>query len=119
MAFDLYFEEYLRHPILGLGGYDDGTWLRKNGYDNIALASGIGQMIAMYGSIMTLLYFVLLFRTIMKIKREISEYGILLLFPVVGLLLSYVIWLHPLFITFAFWGFFTGKSVIINKNTGK
>lgn len=115
MAFAIYFDEYLRHPILGLGGYDDGTWLKQNGYDNIALASGIGQMMAMYGTIMTLLYFFLVFKTIKKLRTEISRYGVLLLFPILGMLISYLIWLLPLFITFAFWGYFTDEIITKEK----
>lgn len=107
VAFSLYFDEFLRHPVLGLGGYDDGTWLRRNGYDNIALASGIGQMLAMYGVMMTLLYFLLVFQTIKRLRQEVSVNGILLVFPLAGMLFSYLIWLLPLFITFAFWGYFS------------
>lgn len=110
VAFILYFEEFLRHPVLGLGGYDDGTWLRRNGYDNISLASGIGQMLAMYGAIMTLLYFLLVYQTIKRLRREVSTNGILLIFPLVGMLVSYLIWLLPLFITFAFWGLFSDSE---------
>lgn len=107
IAFSLYFDEFMRHPIIGLGGYDDGTWLRKNGYDNIALASGFGQMIAMYGLIMTLLYFFLVYKTIKKLRVEFSQYGVLMIFPIIGMLISYTIWLFPLFIAFAFWGYYS------------
>ena len=42
-SFQLNFEEFLRHPIIGLGGYTEGTWLAQHNYD-VATISGIGNM---------------------------------------------------------------------------
>ncbi len=99
-SFVLNWEEFLRHPILGLGGWQEGTWLNRYGYDNIATISGIGEMLAMYGAIMTSLFLFLMFKTMRLISRTISKNGYLLIVAVIGMMISYSMWRHPVYICF-------------------
>ena len=46
-SFQLDWEEFLQHPVLGIGGYSKGTLLMKQGYDNIATISGIGRLLCL------------------------------------------------------------------------
>ena len=102
-SFQLDFEEFLRHPILGLGGYQNGTWYKLQGYD-FATISGIGHLLAYYGAIMTILFFYLLVRSCIKIKELFqTNNSFLLLVTIVGMMISYSLWGHPLYI--AFWMF--------------
>lgn len=94
------FMEFLRHPILGLGGYTEGTWLAKMGY-NIATISGIGKLLSMYGIIITIIFFVLLFKSAKIIGKNFNT-NISWLLPVViiGTMISYNLWLNPIYIIF-------------------
>lgn len=105
-SFVLNWEEFLRHPILGLGGWQGGTWLNRFGYDNIATISGIGEMLAMYGAIMTSLFLFLMFKTMQLISRTISKNGYLLIVAVIGMMISYSMWRHPIYICFWMYGIY-------------
>jgi len=101
MSLKLDWKEFLRHPLLGLGGYSEGTFLNKNGYNNIATISGIGKLLSMYGGIMTILFVCLLTKTSKLITREINnKNGFLLIIVIIGIMFSYNIWTNPLLISF-------------------
>ena len=112
-SFKLDWEEFLRHPILGLGGYTEGTWLAKSGY-NIATISGIGKMLSMYGIIMTTLVITLLCYSSKKIGNLFNT-NLSWLLPVVilGMMISYNLWLDPLYI--AFWAYCVFGNIKTNK----
>lgn len=99
-SFILNWEEFLRHPIIGLGGWQGGTWLNRFGYDNIATISGIGEMLAMYGAIMTSLFLYLLIKSSRFIARTMSKNGYLLIVALIGMMFSYSMWRHPIYICF-------------------
>ena len=103
LSLQLNFEEFLRHPIIGLGGYAEGTWLALNGYD-IATISGIGHMLVYFGAVMTTLFLVLLIKSC-KYFREISDSSNawLLIVVIIGMMVSYSLWKQPIYI--AFWMF--------------
>ena len=113
-SFQLDFEEFLRHPILGLGGYQNGTWYKLQGYD-FSTISGIGHLLAYYGAIMTIFFFVMLFKSCKKIKVIFSSNnGYLLLIAIVGMMISYNLWEHPLYIAFWMFGVFNPTLKNIN-----
>lgn len=99
-SFIINWEEFLRHPLIGLGGWTGGTWLSRYGYDNIATVSGIGEMLAMYGAIMTLLFLYLLIKSSHLIAKCISTNGYLLIIAMIGMMISYSMWKHPIYICF-------------------
>lgn len=100
-SLQLDWNEFLLHPILGLGGYTDGTWLVRQGYDNIATISGIGKMLSMYGIIMTFLFVFLLIKSSIRIADlSNSSMKYLLLVPIIGIMFSYNLWLQPIYISF-------------------
>lgn len=107
-------QEFLRHPIIGLGGWRGGTWLNQFGYDNISTISGIGEMLAMYGAIMTSIFLILLFKSARKIATTMSKNGYLLLVVIIGMMFSYSLWDHPIYI--CFWMYAIYNSSSINKN---
>ena len=109
-SFKLYWMEFLRHPILGLGGYAGGTELQARGYDNVALISGIGQIFAMYGIVVSCLFFTCLYRTSILLEKIFSRNGLLVFIPILGMMFSYALWVHPVYISF--WLF----SVLIHRD---
>lgn len=105
-SFQLDFEEFLRHPILGLGGYQNGTWYKLQGYE-FSTISGIGHLLAYYGAIMTILFFCMLIKSCVRIKEFFNtNNAYLLLVAIVGIMISYSLWETPLYIAFWMFGFF-------------
>lgn len=100
-SLQLSFEEFLRHPIIGLGGYASGTWLAQHRYDVITI-SGIGHILVYFGSVMSLLFLISLIKSC-KCIQEItkSNYAWLLMVVLVGTMFSYDLWEQPIYI--AFW----------------
>ena len=91
-------DEFLRHPILGLGGNMGGSWLQQHGYD-VAIFSGIGELLARYGILITILFIYLLVKSIATInKRYQTPNGFMLYALIIGTMFSFVIWDQPLFI---------------------
>ena len=105
-SFLIDFEEFLRHPILGLGGFQNGTWYKLQGYE-FSTISGIGHLLAYYGAIMSALFFYLLFKSCKCIKVLFNTSNAYLLFvAVVGMMISYNLWDHPIYIAFWMFGLF-------------
>lgn len=103
------FAEFLRHPILGLGGYSKGTWLAKMGY-NIATISGIGKLLCMYGIIITIIFFVLLFKSAKIIGKKFdTNMSWLLPIVIIGTMISYNLWLSPIYLVFWIYCVFGNK----------
>lgn len=106
-SFQLDWEEFLRHPVLGLGGYSKGTFLMQHGYDNIATISGIGKLLSRYGAIMSLLFIILLVKSAKTINKLFNtNNGWILLVVIIGSMISYDSWMQPavmIFWTFGLW----------------
>ena len=99
-------QEFLRHPIIGLGGWAEGTYLARVGYE-VTTISGIGEMLVRFGAIMTLLFLWLLVhsaRTIRQLFSTTSAY--ILIVTVLGMMYSYNLWTAPLYIAFWMFGFY-------------
>jgi len=97
-------DEFLRHPILGLGGNMGGSWLQQHGYD-VAIFSGIGELLARYGIIMSIVFVYLLIKSVLFINKQYSTLnGALLSVIIIGTMFSFVIWDQPLFIVFWMYG---------------
>lgn len=102
-SFILDFQEFLRHPIIGLGGWAGGSYLNQMGYE-VAAISGIGDILVRFGAIMTLLFAGLLVnasKCISYIWGTPNSY--ILVVVVLAMMYSYNLWTAPLFI--AFWMF--------------
>ena len=109
-SFQLNMEEFLRHPIIGLGGYTGGTWLAKQGYD-VALISGIGDMLVYFGAVMTLLFIRLLVKSCKYIQQVImTKNSWLLIVVIIGMMISYNLWKQPIFIAFWMFGYYASES---------
>ena len=94
LSFKLFWLEFLRHPVLGYGFSQ--SWIDQH---DIATFSGIGQLLAQYGAIMTIVFISLLIKTAKKINLFFkSNCGILLLIAMIGMMISYRIWSQPFFI---------------------
>lgn len=97
------FQEFLRHPILGLGGWTKGTWYVQQGYE-FNTVSGIGELLSQYGAIITLLFIYMLVKSCKYIKDVTgSSSAYVLIGAMLGMMYSYSLWQHPFFI--AFWMF--------------
>lgn len=104
-SFQLDWEEFLRHPILGLGGYSDGTWLMKQGYDNISTISGIGKLLSRYGSVLSFAFILLLIQSAKRINQYFGTHnGWLIIIVTIGSMISYDLWTHPIFMMFWMFG---------------
>ncbi len=96
LSFRILWDEFLRHPILGYGfaepdfeKYGLHTW------------SGIGRLLAQYGIIMSLGFFLLLINSARKLNKFfISSSGILLVIAMIGSMVSYMIWSFPFCVVF-------------------
>jgi len=105
------FQEFERHPILGLGGYTDGTWLMQNGYNDIVTISGIGKLLSMFGLIMTIVFLLMLIKSSKFISNIFrNNNGYLLIIVVLGVMASYNLWTQPIFISFWMFSIFSIKS---------
>lgn len=113
-SLQLNIEEFLRHPIIGLGGYTEGTWLAQHNYD-VATISGIGNMLVYFGAVMTLLFIILLVRSCIYIKKVTkSQNAIILLITILGIMVSYNLWKQPIFIAFWMFGVY-GFDYMVKK----
>ena len=113
-SLQLNIEEFLRHPIIGLGGYTKGTWLAQHNYD-VATISGIGNMLVYFGAVMTLLFIILLVRSCIYIKKVTkSQNAIILLITILGIMVSYNLWKQPIFIAFWMFGVY-GFDYMVKK----
>lgn len=104
-SLQLDWEEFLRHPILGLGGYSEGTWLMQQGYDNIATISGVGKLLSRYGIILTITFILLLIKSARYINLHYqTRTGWLMIVVIIGMMISYNLWTHPVFMMFWMYG---------------
>lgn len=101
-------DEFMRHPLIGLGGWDDGAYLQQMGVD-VATVSGIGKLLSKYGLFMSLLFFLALIKTT-KFVRDTFHCRGAIIFPLlfVGLMISYNLWLQP--VVMPFWIFYYFKN---------
>ncbi len=111
--------EFLRHPILGLGGWTKGSWYLQQGYE-FNTVSGIGCLLSQYGAIMSLLFIFLLVKSCNYIKRLTgSRSAYILIVTMLGTMFSYNLWQHPLFISFWMFGIFANRvnpaSIAVKK----
>lgn len=99
-SFILCWEEFLRHPFLGLGGDAGGSWLQQHGFD-VPIFSGIGELLSRYGIIMSILFFFVLFKSCNMINKC---YNVTTAYAFVGMFIAIMIgfnnWNQPLFIVF-------------------
>ena len=93
-------QEFLRHPLLGLGGWSKGTLYAQQGYE-FATISGIGGLLSQYGAIMSILFFFLLIQSSRLIRfRMNKKNAYILIATMLGMMYSYGLWTTPIIITF-------------------
>lgn len=110
-SFQLDWNEFLRHPVLGIGGYSKGTFLMQQGYDNIATISGIGKLLSRYGAIMAFIFILLLVKAAKLINVLFkTNNGWLLIVVIIGSMISYDIWIQPAIMTFWMFGLWGVES---------
>ena len=105
ISFQLDWDEFLRHPFLGLGGYSEGTWLHQQGYDNLATISGVGKLLSRYGAIMAFIFIILLVKSAKAVNRLYqTSSGWLLIAVMIGAMVSYDLWIQPAIMIFWLFG---------------
>lgn len=106
-SFLIDFKDFVNNPILGYGGHDDEKWTKKLGAQ-IGSISGIGKLLAKFGLIGTIFFFVLLVDSSKKIAQifQYKGWGFLLVI-IVMISISYSLIEHPLIMCFWMFGFFT------------
>lgn len=98
------YQEFLAHPFLGLGCNFQNTLLYQEGYEEISTISGIGDLISIYGLIMSALFFYLLIKSSLFIGTIFHcNKSWFLIFILFGIMISYSLWKTP--IISAFWMF--------------
>lgn len=109
-SFQLSLQEFLRHPIIGLGGYAQGTWLARQGYD-IAIISGIGNLLVYYGTVMTILFIVLIKKACKYIRTVTNSRNSWLLYVVIlGMMISFNLWKQPIYIALWMYGVYASGN---------
>lgn len=114
-SFLLYLEDFKLHPILGLGGNAGGNFIFQQGYDNISLTSGLGELLSRYGIIMSSIFLYSIFKSGKCMNEAMStKGGYLLVIPIIGMMASYSIWIQPIYISF--WLYFLFTPFLQNNN---
>lgn len=112
-------QEFLLHPVIGLGCNWQNTWLAMNGYE-ISTVSGIGDLLATYGGIIAVLFIVMLYKTSLAINREYNTRNGFILIPIIlGVLISYSMWTYPIIIAIWLYGIWGAKSLPNNQSIVK
>ncbi len=99
-SFMIDFQDFMNNPILGYGGHQEERWTNKLGAD-ISSISGIGKILAKFGIIGTVFFFIGLFYSSKFLKSNFRFKG--WLFPFLLILLtsvSYSLIEDPLFMCF-------------------
>ena len=118
MSLKLDWEEFLRHPIFGLGGYSEGTWLFQQGYDNISTISGIGKLLSRYGLIMAILFVFVLIKSAKLIGAHLkNNAGWLVFIVVIGTMVSYDLWTQPVYMLFWMYGIWGPRNIIQTRKS--
>ena len=95
LSFRIMLDEFLRHPIFGYGFSIPEFELLE-----LQTWSGIGRLLSQYGIIMTSIFFFSLFKSAKRIGLFLSSrYGVLLVLPILGSMISYMLWTQPFFIS--------------------
>ena len=114
-SFVVSWEEFKHHPLLGLGGDYGGSWLRQQGYD-LPIFSGIGELLARYGLIMSFVFFWIMFKSCRKIRCLCSHNGAYAFIGIfICIMISFNNWGAPLFIVFwlfSEFGYFSKASIL-------
>lgn len=116
----LAWQDFLEHPVFGLGGYAYGTKLYGMGFTEVSLISGIGELLSMYGSVMTTVFIVSLVLSSYNISFFYeNRYSYSLIIVIIGMCISYSLWRNPLIMAFWMTYYFNNHSryrkVIANK----
>lgn len=104
------FQEFLRHPIIGLGGWTEGTELRQLN-DEAATISGIGELLVTFGAVGTIIFLYMLIKSCIYIKSVTkSPYAFILFVPIILSMYSYVLWCSSLYISFWMFGLYASSN---------
>lgn len=107
-------QEFLRHPVLGLGCNWQNTWLAEHGYE-ISTVSGVGDLLSTYGGIIAVLFIAMMYKTSLLINKQYNTRDGFILIPLLlGIMISYAMWTYPIIIAIWLYGIW-GTEQIIEK----
>lgn len=102
LSFFIYLDLFKASPLLGYG-YSQSI-IEQN---ELKLFSGIGQLLAQYGAIMSLLFFWSLIKSSIRLgQKHKNPIGLTLIVAMIGLMISYRIWSQPFFMAIVLSCFF-------------
>lgn len=94
-SFMLLLEEFTLHPIFGYG-FSEANFMQFE----ITTFSGLGHLLAQFGIIITFLFVFLLVKASLNINKYYSNRsGWMIMVAMIGMMVSYMLWTHPLFIS--------------------
>lgn len=109
-SFIIDFKDFLNNPILGYGGHQEERWTNKLGAQ-IASISGIGKILAKFGMVGTIFFFLMLIKSSKTLAEIFAFKGWIFPFLIVLLIsISYSIIEHPLLICFWMLAFLIPKK---------
>lgn len=122
-SFVLSWDEFLRHPLLGLGGNAGGSWLQQSGFE-VPVFSGIGELLSRYGLIMTIIFFYVMIKSAKAMNEKYSiKYAYSFIGIFICIMISFNNWNTPIFMVFWLYSqfgyqlsVFKSKSVIVQKH---
>ena len=105
-SFLISFRDFIYNPLLGTAGIDGENWYSKIGA-NISPISGLGNLLAMFGSVGFLFFSIICLRTSFLLSKYFKYKGRFLLFIIILFIsISYTILLLPLIMGFWMFSYF-------------
>lgn len=108
LSFRILLDEFLEHPLFGYG-YSEPSFAKYG----ITTFSGIGIILSQFGIFMSTLFLLSLISSAKKLSNHFDGgASIMIIFAILGMMVSYQLWIQPFFISIWLFGFFNRKNSV-------